>query len=84
MSFYDDDGSDSDGGGAALVRIPTASVECVPQLMQKLERHAVALFTAATDGDEDVTVTFSREGMIEVSTAIFQLLATHKARKYVS
>jgi hypothetical protein len=51
-------------------------------LIYKLEQHAIALYQAANDGV--TSVTFNREGMLEVSTAILQLLSILRSKKGAS
>ena len=80
MSFDDDTAV----GPSRPVHLPIEVIECESRLLHKVEQHAIALFNAALDEDQDMTLTFSRDGMIEVSTALFQLISIHRARKNVS
>lgn len=81
MSSFDDDAA---VGAHRPVHLPIETIECEHKLLHKVEQHAIALFNAAVDEDSDMTLTFSREGILEVSTALFQLLSIHRARKNVS
>lgn len=63
--------------------LPIELIENEHRLLHKLEQHAIALYQASLD-DNDAIMTISRDGMLEVSTAILQLLSLIRARKIVS
>lgn len=54
--------------------LPSVVVECEHRLIYKLEQHALAMYGMAMRDEVD-KITFDRAGMIEVSTAILQVLS---------
>jgi len=66
-----------------VASFPISCIETEARLLDKLGRHAVLLLTAAQE-DSLAVVTIDREGMLEVGTAILQLLSIIRNKKLVS
>lgn len=69
---------DNDSSGADYLHIPTDLIASKHALVFKLEQHASVLLRAAMS-DTEVTLLLNQEQMLEISSAILQLLLLVKA-----
>jgi hypothetical protein len=64
-------------------KLPISYFESEQQLLDKLGLHAVVLLKTAHE-QEHAILTFDRDGMLEIGSAILQLLALLRKNKLVS
>jgi hypothetical protein len=66
-----------------LGSLPISYFESEQRLLDKLGRHALVLLVTASESERAV-LTIDRDGMLEVGSAILQLLALFRNKKPVS
>jgi hypothetical protein len=66
-----------------LGSLPISYFESEQRLLDKLGRHALVLLVTASESERAV-LTIDRDGMLEVGSAIVQLLALFRNKKPVS
>jgi hypothetical protein len=63
--------------------LPISYIESEQRLLDKLGRHAVVLLMTASESERAI-ITIDRDGMMEVGSAILQLLSILRNKKLVS